>query len=78
MPKIVHFHELPRAEFERMKETGVTWKDVMSQFKQPIWCAYPDALDGIMGCWSLVGNLVTDEAFCKGCDCYRVEKTGKK
>jgi hypothetical protein len=24
------------------------------EFKQPPWCTMPNAMDGIMGCWSLV------------------------
>lgn len=43
-------------------------------YKQPDWCKYPNALEGQMGCWSLM-DLSKDglrtkisKDFCKGCD----------
>jgi len=66
------FHLLPAADFERLKKAGKTWGWVMRHYRQPTWCNYPNALEGPMGCWSLVGRLVTGEAYCsKGCDQYK-------
>ena len=33
-----------------------TLKRLYKHFRQPIWCRYPYAIDGGMGCWSLVFN----------------------
>lgn len=49
------FHELSDSELESLVSEKVTWNDVKDRFIQPAWCDYPDALDGAMGCWSLVG-----------------------
>ena len=61
-----YFHELTEEE----RESITDWKAVLETYKQPSWCAYPGALDGFMGCWSLVGGYVHGENFCKGCDCH--------
>src|SRR3990167_7111543 len=73
------FHLLPAAEFERMKKAGKTWNYAMLHYRQPDWCSYPGALDGMMGCWSLVGRHVTGEKYCaKGCDQYRPVQEQKR
>ena len=64
------FHELTDAEFAAYQEAGLTWREVAEMHPQPAWCAYPGALAGPMGCWSLTGRMVTGEGYCKGCDCY--------
>ena len=70
--KLPLFHLLPAEQFERMKNAGRTWDYAMRHYRQPDWCSYPGALDGMMGCWSLVGRHVTGEAYCaKGCECYK-------
>lgn len=68
------FHELPVAEYESLKASHATWKDVMDKFSQPVWCGYPEALGGPMGCWSLVGRMVTGKDYCKDCDCFMPEE----
>ena len=52
----------------------------MDTFKQPDWCEYYEALNGNMGCWSLM-DLAKDgmrtkisEEFCKGCDLCTLKK----
>lgn len=37
-------------------------------FRQPPWCMYPDAVAGVMGCWSLMLGHVRSRADCKTCD----------
>ncbi len=66
----VYFHELTDAQWEQLKESGMTWDEAAKRFKAPRWCSYPDAVDP-MGCWSLVGRMVTGEDFCKDCELYR-------
>ena len=62
------FHELTDAEFDALKAAGATWGDMMRDHPQPEWCSYPDALGGAMGCWSLVGRMVTGRDYCKDCE----------
>jgi hypothetical protein len=61
-----YFHELSLTEYEATKNLFVA--EVMHQYKQPDWCEYPGALEGVMGCWSLVGGMVKDEEFCRSCE----------
>lgn len=65
-----YFHLIPEAEWESMKAAGRTWGWVARRFREPDWCSYPNAVDP-MGCWSLVGRMVTGEDYCKNCDLYR-------
>jgi hypothetical protein len=67
---IKYFHELTKAEFEEIVRERITWKECAERYPQPPWCGYPDAVSGIMGCWSLMNFWVTGEDYCKGCDCY--------
>lgn len=62
-----YFHEIPNEEWDSMVKEHKTWEDVKATHKQPDWCNYPEALDGIMGCWSLTERFVKSEEFCKTC-----------
>lgn len=64
------FHLISDESWAAMRSANLTWNDVKKHHRQPEWCSYPDALDGYMGCWSLVGRKVTGRDFCKTCDCY--------
>ena len=66
-----YFHEISATEFRFRELRGDSWEDVQRDYQQPGWCEYPGALDGMMGCWSLVGLKVTGEDYCKSCECYR-------
>lgn len=68
MPK--YFHELTDDEFDALKENGVRWCDLPALHPQPVWCEYPDALAGEMGCWSLVYRRGVNQEFCKTCELY--------
>lgn len=71
-----YWHELSEEAVEQLIKDHKTWGDVQNDYQQPAWCCYPNALDGRMGCWSLIdiepgglrSNISND--FCKGCDCY--------
>ena len=71
-----YFHELKQKEVEQLIKDKRTNAYVVQNFKQPDWCNYPEALNGIMGCWSLCdsskGGLRTkiSKEFCKGCECF--------
>lgn len=71
-----YFHLAPQSEIDAMVSDKKVWADVQLNYIQPDWCAYPDALNGKMGCWSLTdiadGGLRTKicEAFCQTCDCF--------
>lgn len=73
------WHEVPQEEIDKLIEDHKTIGYVMENYKQPDWCTYPNALEGQMGCWSLM-NLDKDgtrtmisHKFCKNCDCYKNE-----
>ena len=64
-----YFHEVTGAELERLQ--SITIAELMEQYQQPPWCAYPEALSGVMGCWSLLRSMVKDEEFCRNCDLHK-------
>lgn len=65
------FHEMSATEFRFRALRGDKWRDVQRDHHEPTWCNYPSALAGAMGCWSLVGRLVTGEDYCRSCECYQ-------
>lgn len=66
------FHLITSDEWKKFEDNPESsWDDVIKEFHQPEWCDYPHALDGMMGCWSLVSRMVTGEDYCKTCDCYK-------
>lgn len=71
-----YWHEMSQEEIESLINSGVTNQHVVDNYKQPDWCGYPEALMGMMGCWSLTDNTVDGlrakicESFCSTCDCY--------
>lgn len=49
-----YWHELS----PEWQDAERTRKASCDEFKQPVWCYYPDALAGLLGCWSLgLGNV---------------------
>lgn len=64
------FHNISDTQWQFMKLRGDRWIEVAKEYSQPTWCAYPDAVDP-MGCWSLIGRMVTGEHYCKGCDLHK-------
>lgn len=73
---IKYFHQLTKAGFkeilaeERTKKPMINWEEFAKMYPQPSWCSYSDAVCGTMGCWSLMGFLVTGEDYCKNCPEY--------
>ena len=71
-----YFHELPQLVIDKMITDKKTYGYIMGKFKQPNWCMYPDALEGMMGCWSLTDfsknglrTKISNE-FCENCPEY--------
>ena len=67
---IKYFHELTKEEFSKLCEVPATWRQTAIDYPQPPWCGYPNAVCGVMGCWSLMDFMVTGRNFCKNCHCY--------
>lgn len=67
------FHELTKTKFAEICKEKITWEECSRRYPQPSWCAYPEAICGIMGCWSLMDFMVTGRDYCKKCDCYKEE-----
>lgn len=71
---IKFYHELTKRQtdiaLKKASKAGQTYEQFASDYPQPKWCAYPEATQGVMGCWSLFYNMVTGEDYCKKCDCY--------
>ncbi len=66
----LYFHLMPPGEFKRLCAEGMTWRSLQDVgYMQPDWCSYPNALDGMAGCWSLIYGKVTGEQYCTGCEC---------
>ena len=72
-----YFHELTKKEF--LKLVGkITWEELAKLHPQPPWCQYPNAIEGFMGCWSLMKFMVKNEEYCKKCDCHKSHKAFSK
>jgi len=66
------FHKLTRMEFDKLVEQGITWEEMAQLYPQPVWCSYPGAVEGAMGCWKLMDFQIKSRMSCTGCDCYVV------
>jgi len=66
-----YWHELSKEEQEEVKKSGITIAEFLLEYAQPDWCLYPNALEGRLGCWSLVDGYIHSEEDCKTCDCYK-------
>lgn len=67
---IKYFHELTEEEYKKIVESKKykTMTEFEQDYPQPEWCQYPDAIFGVMGCWSLIGFMVENQDYCKHCD----------
>ena len=71
-----YWHELPQEEVDKILASKITIGELLEKYKQPDWCNYPDALDGNMGCWSLMDNHKggirsrISKDYCKDCECF--------
>lgn len=72
---IKYCHELTKEEMDALIKSGITYSEFGEKYPQPEWCNYHNATYGDIGCWSLIDfssghSRVTDEEYCKTCDCY--------
>lgn len=71
-----YWHEIPQKEITKLVEQKKSVQFIIDNYKQPDWCNYPDALSGLMGCWSLNDNTTNglrtniSRQFCKNCPEY--------
>ena len=70
----LYWHELRDSTIKRAIKNKMTIAESIRRYKQPVWCSYPNALEGIMGCWSLVDafglrHKISPE-YWGDCDCY--------
>lgn len=70
-----YFHELTDEHVQNLIDDGAKVSDIMDNYLQPDWCDYPDALAGLMGCWSLTDLFGLRHSigheYCKNCECYK-------
>lgn len=73
-----YFHKISQEEIDRLVSENKDWKYIMDTYKQPDWCTYPKALEGQMGCWSLIDikkdglRTKISKKFCKNCYCFKI------
>jgi hypothetical protein len=65
---ICYYHELSADDIQRLCTRQMTYGEIERVFPQPPWCEYPEATRGMMGCWSLIYNMVTGEDYCRHCE----------
>lgn len=75
----MYWHQLPDDLVKHLFEVGrITWGEIMELYNQPPWCEYPHALNGALGCWSLVDEKLRHEISVKFCaDCHLFKKVKK-
>lgn len=69
-----YWHTESNVKAAQVMASGITLGAFMERYSQPTWCAYHDALEAQMGCWSLVDLELRKKIspkFCKSCDCYK-------
>jgi hypothetical protein len=72
-----YWHTLADSTIKELVARHTTWRQAMERYKQPDWCSYPNALEGVMGCWSLTDPRIRHEIsneYCAKCDCFRKEE----
>lgn len=69
-----YYHAVPVQERNTVLNSDMTLYEFIKKYKQPEWCKYPEALLGILGCWSLFPNPENIcESFCEHCDMFNPE-----
>jgi hypothetical protein len=68
-----YWHKLQDSTIKRLVKNKVTIQECMKRYKQPDWCEYPNALEGVMGCWSLMDSMDLRHKisleYCASCEC---------
>ena len=66
--KTKYFHKITSQEYALLFNQDLTWADVRKMYSQPDWCSYPCAVNGSMGCWSLMLQKIKSKEDCGNCD----------
>ena len=72
----IYWHELTDEQrLDIWDNSGLTVVEFMKKYSQPEWCEYPDALQPMMGCWSLIMLPIQakTKAYCKNCEYFKGE-----
>lgn len=74
------FHEEATETLVDLIKGGITIGELNEKYSQPDWCNYEGALNGRMGCWSLMDikdlRLKISEDFCKTCPDFNYKREG--
>jgi len=65
-----YWHELTKEQVSDFIQDAKNLCSITDIYKQPDWCNYPDALEGILGCWSLLSHtkdIEINEEYCSKC-----------
>jgi hypothetical protein len=65
------WHELDDATVESLYARNIAYATLMKRYRQPDWCTHPKALNGLWGCWSLMGKKTRHQIspeYCKECE----------
>jgi hypothetical protein len=67
---IKYFHQLTEQEFLQIRylNINITYEELERLYPQPVWCTYPQAIYGILGCHSLTTHRVINETYCNTCN----------
>ena len=66
-----YWHKISDDEYKRLIKSK-TWKYATENYRQPPWCSFPDALEGLLGCNSLVFDREKIcREFCKSCEYFK-------
>ncbi len=74
-----YWHELKDSTIKRLFRKKLTLAEVMHRYKQPDWCHYPGALEGLLGCWSLMSaesRLKISREYCCECEYFTKDHEG--
>lgn len=68
-----YMHDVVKSteDWNRMVESkpaGYTVGDLLNDYRQPDWCQHPNAVQGMLGCWSLWHGMVTGRDYCRTCE----------
>ena len=68
-----YWHKESDKQIDKLEKQHKNWGQVNKIYSQPKWCKYPEALSGVMGCWSLVfreARKKISKKYCKNCECF--------
>lgn len=71
-----YWHELQQEEIDSILNENKTVGFIVKNYKQPKWCGLHLALEGVLGCWSLMdltsnGRTKISKEFCSACDYFK-------